>query len=967
MLFCLSAASYVLAQYPYTSKIPCPDPLPTPVIYDMLADSKGYLWLGTDKGLIRFNSRSFQILPFNATQLKSVAYINEDNEGRIWCANFYKQIYYVEHDSLKLFMVNSPDYFKYSSLLNFLVDDKYVYVTTLNEIAIIDKVTRNIVKKIMSGSAVNASLQYSILYKKQLYFFDRKNQLCNAADNSVIDSSKAPFFELRFGVNNEQVLAIERGKRKRLAAIFNGKEIVSLPDYNIPENAYAYHLSITGKNETWICTQNGAYLWDYQTGNTKPFFINERVSDVVKDFQGNYWFSTLDNGLFKCPNLNCIKIVSPFTNSNDNATRIFKLPNNNFLIGNTKGEVVEINKNARLVKKFQSATNEEIEFLYYSVQKNAVYSDGGMFDYKTGKLITAYEFGKTVSEDAFGNLIISTFNRGMLTVNSFDKIDTSILPVCKSGFKKFDLCNISIAGKPLRKAILLRIKRSTCCLADNSKKGFWMAYDDGLYYYGYDGSVKIIRNKKGEPILATHLLQYNNRLYIGTTTAGLYILDENKTEEKHYTTATGLQSNNAKKIIIAGNKIWLLTAESLEMIDIATGLAQDFFASAGLESITVYDFELDSNKVLLATPNGVMQYTQAENSLGERIKITQLSIENNGAEVLPNMVLEYNQNSITAKFDAIHFKAPSKLFFYYRLVGSDGNWHKVSASSNIVNYNFLPAGNYVFEVYAADANMIFKSTTSSFVFTVAKPFWQTWWFIGLMVLALFGIGYIAVKLWVIQFKAKQQQKENLLQSKLTAIRSQMNPHFLYNVLNTVQGLVYANKKSEAADMLGNFSDLMRKTLKESDKTEISLQDETESLKLYLELEKKRFNDDLVFSIEVEVPVDITDIHIPSMFIQPFAENAIKHGLLHQEGKKFLSIKISQEKNKLCVLIDDNGIGRKQSAVINQTKKIQSAGFAIKGVEERIAIYNEMNAEKISFEIVDKEQGTLVKLILPVKD
>ncbi len=955
-----------VGQYPYTSKITSPDPLPTPVIYDMLGDSKGYLWLATDKGLIKFNSRNFQILPFTSTQLKSVAYINEDKQGKIWCANFYKQIFYVEHDSVKLFEVKDNNYYKETSILNFLVDEQSIFVTTLTALLIIDKKTHQVNQRIASGNQINAGLQHSVLYKNQLYFFDRKNKLHSTINSQVAASTNQNFLEIRLTVNSNKILAVERGKRKRMAMYFDGQKLTVLPNYNVPENAYVYHLSVTAEDEIWICTQNGAYLWDYETGNTKAFFINERVSDVVKDFQGNYWFSTLDNGLFKCPNLNCIKIASPFASNNDNATKIYKLPNNNFLIGNTKGEVAEIDRNNKLVKNFLSASNEEIEFLYYSKKNNNVYSDGGMFDYKTGKLITPYEFGKVVCEDAFGNLIISTFNRGMLTVNFFDKVDTTTLPTGKPLFKKFGLCNVSIAGNPIRKALLLRVKRSTFCLADNNGKGFWIAYDDDLYYYNYDGSIKIIKAKNGTSILATHLAQHNNNLLVSTTTNGLYVLNDG-VEENHFTTANGLQSNNAKKTIIDNNKIWLLTDESLEMIDVSTKLVQDFFSSAGLESLTVYDFALDDNKILLATPNGVMQYTQTENSLGERIKITQLTVENNNKEIQPNTILEYKQNSVTIRLDAIHYKAPNKLFFHYRLLGSDSVWHTVPASSNIINYNSLAAGNYVFEVYAADANMIFRSTASSFAFSVAKPYWQKVWFICLVAISILIITYLTIKLWVKQFKTKQQAKENLLQSKLTAIRSQMNPHFLYNVLNTVQGLVYANKKSEASEMLGNFSDLMRKTLQESDKTEVVMKDEIDSLQLYLELEKKRFEKDFEFVIDVDETIDITEVYIPSMFIQPFAENAIKHGLLHKQlGIKKLCIKIFQQENNLMIHIDDNGIGRKQSAIINQNKKIQSTGFAIKGVEDRIDIYNEMNKEKISFEIIDKEEGTLVKLILPVK-
>lgn len=965
ILIILFANSYCLAQYPYTIKINSPNPLPTTVIYDMKGDSKGYLWLATDKGLIKYNSRIFKILPFNNTQLKSVGYISEDAQGKIWCVNFYKQIFFVEHDSLKLFAVDNAEYANLTSILSFLVDDKNIYLTTLNAVITIDKTTHAIKTKIIADAKSTSAFQHSILFNSQLHLFNRKNQLQSFETKQTIDVAKDTFFELRFAQYSNYILAIERGKRKRLALMFDGKKITNLPNYQVPLNAYVYHLSVTAENEIWICTQNGAYLWDYKTGNTKPFFVNERVSDVVKDFQGNYWFSTLDNGLFKCPNLNCIKIESPFTNGNDNATKIYKLPNNNFLVGNTKGDVAEINQNAELVKKFQSATNEEIEFLYYSNKNNQVYTDGGMFDYKTGKLITSYEFGKTVSEDSFGNLIISTFNRAMFVTNSFNKIDTTTLPTGKLLYKKFDVCKIAIAGKPLRKALLLRIKRSTYCLADKSNNGFWVAYDDDLYYYSYSGSIQIIKDKNNKSILATHLLQYNNKLYASTTTNGLIILNEYNVQENHFTTSNGLQSNNARKAIVDENKIWLLTDESLEMIDVESNVVQDFFTTTGLEFLTVYDFTLQDNKVLFATPNGIMQYAITDNTVSKTITITELNVTSKGKKLEPNATLAFSSNSIDISLDAIHYKAPEKLFFNYRLIGIDTSWQKNNVSNNIISYKTLPAGNYTFEVFAADINNFFVSKHCTFSFIISKPVWQQWWFIFLLVISLFGIGLLGFKIWIAQFKRKQQAKENLLQSKLTAIRSQMNPHFLYNVLNTVQGLVYSNKKSEAAEMLGNFSDLMRKTLQESDKTEIVLSDEIESLKLYLTLEKKRFDSDFEFAININESIDITDIHIPSMFIQPFAENATKHGLLHKDGLKKLVISIEQQENSLLINIDDNGIGRKQSSIINQNKKVKSTGFAIKGVEERISIYNEMNTRKISFEIIDKEEGTLIKLNLPI--
>jgi ligand-binding sensor domain-containing protein len=967
LFFFIYVVSSPFAQYPYTSKIANPDPLPTPVIYDMLGDSKGYLWLATDKGLIKFNSRTFQILPFNSTLLKSVGYLNEDEQGTIWCANFYKQLFYVEQDSLKLFEVKDEVYKKLSNILNISITKTSIVVSSFSIVLEIDKRTHQIIHQIESNKNGISAWQYSTQLNNKIYCFSSKNQLYNFPKNTVIATSNNPFIESRLATDNKKIVGIERGKRDRQAFLFDGTSIQQLPNFEIPATTYIYHLAVTGEDEFWICTQNGAYKWDYKTGNTDLVFPNERVSDAVKDFQGNYWISTLDNGLFKCPNLNCVKLSSAFVVNNDNATKILKIPNSHFLVGNTKGEVVEIDNAGTRIKKFQSATNDEVEFIFFDEKRNRVFSDAGLFDYHSGKIVSAFDFGKSNALDAFGNVVIASFNRCVVAADGFNAIDTNTVPSNCLLYKSLSSTPLSIQGRVIKKAKIVRKKRTNCVAANQNKKGFWVGYDDNLYYYEYDGKIKIIQSENGKSIIATSLFQNKkNELLVCTPTNGLLVLDTNNNIQKHFTTNNGLQSNNAKKTIIDNNKIWLLTDESLEIIDLETNLVQDFFSSTGLGSLTVYDFAIDGNNILLATPSGVMRYAQSENSLGERIKITQLIVENNGKEISANTILPYNLNSINIKLDAIHYKAPAKLFFHYRLLGSDSVWHTVAASNNIINYNFLPAGNYTFEVYAADINMIFRSTTSSFPFSIAKPFWQKWWFGLLIGIGILGISYWAIKLWAKQFKIKQQAKENLLQSKLTAIRSQMNPHFLYNVLNTIQGLVYANKKSEATEMLGNFSDLMRKTLQESDKTEIILKDEIDSLKLYLELEKKRFDKDFEFTIAIDESIDITDVHIPSMFIQPFAENAIKHGLLHKDGMKNLNISILQQEHKLLVSIDDNGVGRKQAAIINQNKKIQSTGFAIKGIEDRMAIYNAMNKEKIEMEIVDKEQGTLVKLILPTK-
>jgi LytS/YehU family sensor histidine kinase len=201
----------------------------------------------------------------------------------------------------------------------------------------------------------------------------------------------------------------------------------------------------------------------------------------------------------------------------------------------------------------------------------------------------------------------------------------------------------------------------------------------------------------------------------------------------------------------------------------------------------------------------------------------------------------------------------------------------------------------------------------------------------------------------------------------------MNPHFIYNVLNTVQGLLYDNRKTEVGNLLGNFSDLMRKTLQASDRQLHSLKEEVENITLYLELEKARFDKDFEYTIDLDLRDDSADIIIPSMLLQPFAENAVKHGLMHKSGKKLLQIRFSQTNNGLDVKIADNGIGRKQSMQINQRNKSKPTSFATKAIAERIELFNRLYNKKIKYDIIDQYDelnnavGTSIHLFIPSYD
>ncbi|MFN8117854.1 MAG: histidine kinase [Bacteroidia bacterium] len=215
------------------------------------------------------------------------------------------------------------------------------------------------------------------------------------------------------------------------------------------------------------------------------------------------------------------------------------------------------------------------------------------------------------------------------------------------------------------------------------------------------------------------------------------------------------------------------------------------------------------------------------------------------------------------------------------------------------------------------------------------------------------------------------EKQKASDSEIKAIKSQMNPHFFYNALNSIQGYIYSGDKENAAKSLGLFSDLSRSILESSRNTEISLNDEIELLQNYLKLETMRLPK-ITYRIHVSETINLYDVYIPAMILQPLVENAIKHGLANKQGQGFLNIKLEEKNNKLLIEIEDDGIGREAAAEIGKRMMKKSASFSTEANMSRIELLNANKTEKITQEIIDKKDdngnatGTIVKLVIPIE-
>jgi LytS/YehU family sensor histidine kinase len=292
-----------------------------------------------------------------------------------------------------------------------------------------------------------------------------------------------------------------------------------------------------------------------------------------------------------------------------------------------------------------------------------------------------------------------------------------------------------------------------------------------------------------------------------------------------------------------------------------------------------------------------------------------------------------------------------------------------------LEYASLPPGNYEFEMIAINK----KGRTSNMVripVVVEAAFWQTLPFQVLVIAVVILVTWILVA-WRFGIIRKEEQKKVALQQRLNdleqmALRAQMNPHFIFNCLNSIQNFIINNDLETTNWYLTGFAHLIRQTLDNSEKSNISITNEINYLKRYLELEMMRFGHSFNFSIEVDPAIDPDLVTIPTMILQPYVENSIRHGIRYKRnGEGRIEIKFLKSNSDFLCIIQDNGIGRKKA---NDYKSQMHVEYQSKGMSltaERINILNRQLTDPITIEIIDltdaqnQPAGTKIVIRFPV--
>jgi ligand-binding sensor domain-containing protein len=310
--------------------------------------------------------------------------------------------------------------------------------------------------------------------------------------------------------------------------------------------------------------------------------------------------------------------------------------------------------------------------------------------------------------------------------------------------------------------------------------------------------------------------------------------------------------------------------------------------------------------------------------------------------LLQKMSLSYTEKNITINFASPCYVENSSLAYSYKMEGVDKDWI-VTSQSQGVNYTNLSPGHYTFFVKTRNQSGQWGPVNNSLQIVIAPPFWQTWWFITVFVFLITLSVYLLFRRRIKTIRHEAELKQKIAETEMIALRAQMNPHFIFNCLNSIDNLIQSSQKEKATTYLAKFAKLIRAILENSKNNVIPCWKDLETLKLYLELEEFRWDKKFSYTLTIDNEILQGDYKVPPLVIQPFVENAIHHGLLNKTtSDKKLNISVNIEDNYIKYIVEDNGIGRAQASVYKKINNPSSLSLGMELTTERINLFNQKN-------------------------
>jgi len=988
ILFALTLNSY--AQTYQLENLSTRNGLPNNSIRDIYKDNSGAIWLGTDAGLCKYNGNDIEIYTTkNGLSGNKIWNICQDKHGILWFATYDNGISYYNGKTFKTLLLNDS----------------------------ISKHVRNVVYSpeydcLLFGTdnGIIAKYQDTILYFDKSTINEKQFLIVNMktmGDGFVIYSYRntSPHF---FNLKTRQFSDYNK---------FSNKE------------AYNISCSIVDKHSDTLIGYKRNYVALIKKDSLIRYTQTGQVFDMILDKNNDAWFASWDislnnsnGGLFKLLNDSLIDYTDIFNLPTRSIwTLYYDSLEDIFYIG-TDGKDLFIYKNTTFQYFDLGLGNLQVNYMKWIDSTLWIGEEEHLILFNSSHNFKAYntQFFKTVNRNTDINRI-KAFNkdkRAKLSVQHINTDKGNIYISSQAGFYKYNGAN---------NFSLLSFNRFLFIF--NNNKFYCVGWSQLFESSIINGVIQNKRHahsfkKEKTPIDIQKIVEHNGKTWFLSTSRGLFVLDNNhyywlkeKTKDLDdqindiaFDSSNNIYiaQNNGELLVakldkdsliiqqklscnseIRGNVInWLAcnkhnqlfvgTDQGLNYINLTQNNDWSFrfynqkegytaFESTNAVADSIGNIWVDTHKGLLK----LQAFNFKNITKYQEFKIIGFDIFNINSDSLlqeSSLNLAYNKNNLRFYFGRNNYTNADKDIYYYRLKGLSEQWQ--STNTRKADFFNLANGKYTFEVKCLNTNTNQYSNTASFTFSVNKPWWNStvFYIISILLFAILLWFYIKIRIKKVKQEAEKTAEisKKISEMEMKALQSQMNPHFVFNSINSIQNFVLDGNIDDTLTYLAHFSRLLRSTLNYASEKYISVEQEKEFLSHYIALEKMRFENDKenAFDIQfvIDENIDESAKIIPPMLLQPIIENSIKHGEIHKLSNGKITIEIKQENNILICAISDNGIGRVK-AEKKQNKHHHSKAMGI--ISDRIKLLS--TCENTGMQIIDLEQGTRVELRIAIDD
>lgn len=507
--------------------------------------------------------------------------------------------------------------------------------------------------------------------------------------------------------------------------------------------------------------------------------------------------------------------------------------------------------------------------------------------------------------------------------------------------------------------------------------------DKRLRHFFHNGKIRHIMTMIQDP-------EDQDILWLGAYTEGLIRFEKKTAKASYFTMKEGLPNNTVYAIMADKNGVlWCSTNKGIFAFHPKTKKVSSYVIQGDTrvdEFNRFHFFKFPSGQMAFGGTEGYTffdPYDFPEDAFQPKIVLTGIKINNQDADYgssqaqldsainsLKSLTLPYDKNFLSFEFSAMQYNIPGKLNYRHQLIGLDKDW-VTSEKENTATYSAIPPGRYTLVVNASNTAGKWSKFSKTLQIEIVPPFWGTWWFKTMLFVLIILLILVTVRLRISIIRREEKKKiqfeRETMELEARALRAQMNPHFIFNCLNSIKALIQEDEKRKAVVYLTTFSRLIRHQLHNNHR-EISLHEELETCKLYLQLEALRFENKLTYKFIEDDSLDLHQIKVPPLLLQPFIENAIFHGILPLEKDGRIIIKVATGPNGIVCIIDDNGIGRQAAQLDRLKRRPDHVSKGMQLVEDRLNLHNNLNFNNIKIEIMDKTDsndralGTCVTVI-----